>query len=125
MTNRSPTEFDKRLGQRIRQARLLKGLTQDELGQIIGVSFQQIQKYESGDNRITAERLHLISKEADVSLAFFLDCGDEHQESVDKLSDEALRLAGRIEALPDSLVRYGVSSLVSSISRAWEKRDTT
>jgi len=53
-------ELQRQIGQRIRTARLAAGLTQDQLGERIGVVGQQIQKYESGENGITAGRLHLL-----------------------------------------------------------------
>lgn len=124
MTRKSVTEFDRKLGQRLREARLLKGLTQQQIGEMVGVSWQQVQKYESGDNRISAERLYTLSRELGLSLAFFLEGGLEDGHPTGTLSDEALRLAGQIEALPDRLVRYGVSTLVSSIARAWSRRDS-
>jgi transcriptional regulator with XRE-family HTH domain len=123
MTRKSVTAFDKRLGQRLRQGRLLKGLTQQQIGDIAGVSWQQVQKYEAGENRIAAERLYRVSKKLGLSLAFFLESDRELDCQAEALSDEALRLAGHIEALPDRLVRYSVSSLVSSIARAWDERE--
>lgn len=123
MSKRSTTAFDERLGQRLRQARLLRGLTLQQLAETLGVSWQQLQKNEKGSNRIAAERLYTLSKELDMSLAYFLG-SDDADLGADEVSDDALRLAGQIEALPDRLIRYSVSSLVSSISRAWEKRET-
>lgn len=121
MNKKSVTSFDRRLGQKLRQARLLKGLTQRQIADVAGVSWQQVQKYESGDNRVTAERLYRISQATDLSLAFFLENETTGETVSDALSEEALRLAGHIEALPDRLVRYSVSSLVSSIARAWNR----
>jgi len=124
MTRKSVSEFDRKLGRRLREARLLKGLTQQQIGEMVGVSWQQVQKYESGDNRISAERLYTLSRELELSLAFFIEGGLAEDHLSRTLSDEALRLAGQIEALPDRLVRYGVSTLVSSIARAWSRRES-
>jgi transcriptional regulator with XRE-family HTH domain len=53
--------IDKHVGQRLRDTRILAGITQTELAQQLGVSFQQIQKYERGTNRISASKMYLIS----------------------------------------------------------------
>lgn len=67
----SPTALDAHIGQRLRMQRELANLTQDALGKRIGISGQQIQKYETGDNRIGAARLHEISLVLGVPLDFF------------------------------------------------------
>ncbi|WP_274604576.1 helix-turn-helix domain-containing protein [Aureimonas glaciei] len=61
------------MGRRVRQVRLLKNLTQEELGQKIGVSYQQVQKYETGANRISASRLYRIAVEFEVEPGWFFD----------------------------------------------------
>jgi transcriptional regulator with XRE-family HTH domain len=52
---------DKKLGEKIRTRRVVAGMSQDELGKALGVSFQQIQKYEKGVNRVSAVRLEQIA----------------------------------------------------------------
>lgn len=59
--------FDVELGQRLRQLRLMKGLSQHELGAPIGISFQQIQKYERGINRISVNRLFQLAERLECS----------------------------------------------------------
>jgi transcriptional regulator with XRE-family HTH domain len=68
-TPRSPTAVDTYIGARIREQRPAVGLSQAALGEKLGVSFQQIQKYESGKNRVTAARLFEICEALNVSLA--------------------------------------------------------
>ncbi|MEO0384195.1 MAG: helix-turn-helix transcriptional regulator [Pseudomonadota bacterium] len=121
MTNKLTTAFDKRLGERLRKARLARGLSQEELARRLNISRQQLQKYEIGENRLSSERLYMTSRELDMSLAYFLGVEDVDIRAQD-LSDATLRLAGQIQALPDLQIRHGVSSLVNSISRAWDKR---
>lgn len=70
---RSSTSIDQHIGKRIRERRIEIGMSQDALGAKLGVSFQQIQKYESGANRIAASRLYLLSKTLDVDLSFFFE----------------------------------------------------
>lgn len=57
-----------RVGQNIRNIRKERGLSQGQTGKLIGVSFQQIQKYETGTNRVSAPKLVLLARELDVSL---------------------------------------------------------
>jgi transcriptional regulator with XRE-family HTH domain len=63
------TAVDIYIGARMRDRRLALGLTQEALGQKLGVSFQQVQKYENGSNRVSAARLFEICEALDVSLA--------------------------------------------------------
>ena len=65
--------IDLHIGQRLRHRRWLKGMTQQELAQAIGVRFQQIQKYESGANRISAARLWDLARALEVPVSFFYD----------------------------------------------------
>ena len=65
--------IDVHVGARLRQRRTLLGMTQTNLGDTIGVSFQQMQKYERGVNRISASRLFALSRVFDVSVQYFFD----------------------------------------------------
>jgi transcriptional regulator with XRE-family HTH domain len=64
---------DIHVGRRLRQRRALLGLSQDKLGRAIGLTFQQIQKYERGANRIGASRLLQLSRELAVPIAYFFE----------------------------------------------------
>ena len=65
--------IDLHVGKRLRRRRRLLGLTQQQLAESIGIRFQQIQKYESGANRISASRLWALSKALDVPVSYFFD----------------------------------------------------
>jgi transcriptional regulator with XRE-family HTH domain len=65
------TELDVRVGQRLRDARLLAGVTQDQLGKAMGVSFQAVQKYESGENRLSVGRLARAATVLDQPVSYF------------------------------------------------------
>ena len=65
--------IDVHVGARLRQRRTLLGMTQTNLGDTIGVTFQQVQKYENGANRISASRLFDLSRVFDVPIQFFFD----------------------------------------------------
>jgi transcriptional regulator with XRE-family HTH domain len=59
------------IGARIRKARQAAGLSQEKLGRVLDVTFQQVQKFESGRNRIAASQLHRVAAALDVALDFF------------------------------------------------------
>ncbi len=67
------TPIDGYVGSRVRQRRRLLGMSQEMLGKAVGISFQQIQKYERGTNRIGASRLFTLSKVLSVPIAFFFE----------------------------------------------------
>jgi len=68
-TNKSTTKMDKQIGQNIRIHRIAKGLTQTGLGEKLGVTFQQVQKYEKGANRVGSGRLYQIAGIFEVPVA--------------------------------------------------------
>ena len=70
---RATNAIDRRLGQRVRTRRLEIGMSQERLGEILGVTFQQVQKYEKGVNRIAASRLYDIGVALDMSVAQIFD----------------------------------------------------
>jgi transcriptional regulator with XRE-family HTH domain len=68
-----PNPIDVQVGARVRLRRNMLGLSQEKLGDAIGLTFQQVQKYERGANRIGASRLHELSRVLDVPVSFFFD----------------------------------------------------
>ena len=68
-----PDPVDVHVGMRLRQRRTLLGMSQEKLAKAFGVSFQQVQKYERGANRISASRLHLLTKILDVPVSYFFE----------------------------------------------------
>lgn len=73
MPPRAPDPIDRHVGNRIRMRRIMMGLSQQQLGDAIGVTFQQVQKNEKGTNRISASRLQKISEVLQVPISFFFD----------------------------------------------------
>lgn len=73
---RSPTLVDVEIGSRVKLARKISGLSQQQLGDVAGITFQQIQKYERGQNRISASRLVEIAKALNKPVAYFY--GDDN-----------------------------------------------
>ncbi len=70
---RAANAIDRKLGQRVRTRRLEIGMSQERLAELLGVTFQQVQKYEKGVNRIAASRLHDIAAALDMPVARFFE----------------------------------------------------
>ena len=73
---KSTNSHDVEVGQRIRARRMAKGMSQTELGNLLGVTFQQVQKYEKGVNRVGAGRLVRVGEALDVPVSFFFGATD-------------------------------------------------
>ncbi len=73
MVGKKPNPVDQHVGSRVRLRRMLLGMSQERLGESMGLTFQQVQKYEKGVNRIGASRLFQISKILDVPVQFFFE----------------------------------------------------
>jgi transcriptional regulator with XRE-family HTH domain len=77
-TVRRATEVDLHVGQRMRLRRMLLGISQEHLARTLGLTFQQVQKYENGTNRISVSRLFQLSKVLGVSIPWFFEELPEH-----------------------------------------------
>src|SRR5471032_790567 len=73
MTTKAPNPVDKYVGSRVRMRRMMLGMSQEKLGNSLGLTFQQVQKYEKGTNRIGASRLQQISQILQVPVSFFFE----------------------------------------------------
>lgn len=76
---------DVHVGKRIRHRRWMVGMTQQQLGEAVGIKFQQIQKYETGMNRVSASRLWDIAQAMDVPISFFFEGVEEESAIVDDM----------------------------------------
>lgn len=90
--NKSPVEMDIAIGNKIRSARIYKGLSQSDLADSVGITFQQIQKYEKATNRVSASRLQKIANALDVNILEFFqydNCDDNlfTKENLNYLSE--------------------------------------
>jgi transcriptional regulator with XRE-family HTH domain len=110
---------DIELGKRIRLRRIEMKISQSELGAKLGLSFQQIQKYEKGVNRVGAARLDQIAKALDVPLTFFYE-GDSKNREVESLlfldSAFSLRLLRAYAKIKDQGVQRHLVSLMESVA---------
>ena len=73
MLKKAPNPIDKHVGSRVRMRRMMLSMSQEKLGERLGLTFQQVQKYEKGTNRIGASRLQQISSILSVPVSFFFD----------------------------------------------------
>ena len=124
--------IDVHVGSRVRLRRNMLGLSQEKLGQGLGVSFQQVQKYERGANRIGASRLLEIARILDVPIAFFYDevdpvrapaIADGFSEPARAIPDDPLRRPETIDLveayydIPDTKLRRHLFELAMALSR--------
>jgi transcriptional regulator with XRE-family HTH domain len=131
MAGKKPNPVDAHVGSRVRLRRMLLGMSQERLGESMGLTFQQVQKYEKGVNRIGASRLFQISKILDVPVQFFFEeapqldgntsMGLAEPESETFIleflnSREGLELNRAFVKIGDSKVRKGVVDLVRALS---------
>jgi transcriptional regulator with XRE-family HTH domain len=73
LAKKAPNPTDKHVGSRVRMRRMMLGMSQEKLGDALGLTFQQVQKYEKGTNRIGASRLQQISHILQVPVSFFFE----------------------------------------------------
>lgn len=129
---RKPNPVDIHVGSRVRLRRTMIGLSQEKLGEALGITFQQVQKYEKGTNRIGASRLQEISKVLETPVSFFFEDApgqdsaaakgfEENSASnfvIDFLStSEGLQLNRSFIRIEDALVRRKVVDLVKALAR--------
>ena len=88
MRKKSPNPTDKHVGSRVRMRRIMLDMSQTDLGNGIGLTFQQVQKYEKGTNRIGADRLQQIARILQVPVAFFFE-GSPRESGADGGGEQA------------------------------------
>jgi transcriptional regulator with XRE-family HTH domain len=118
---------DVHVGKRIRHRRWMNGTTQQQLADAVGIKFQQIQKYETGMNRVSASRLWDIAHALDVPVTFFFEGIDQTQPAADSnsamptdiLADkEALELLRSYYAIPENQRRrlFDLARVLSEVA---------
>jgi transcriptional regulator with XRE-family HTH domain len=84
---KTPNPIDKHVGSRVRMRRMMLGMSQEKLGDALSLTFQQVQKYEKGTNRIGASRLQQISTIQQVPVAFFFEGAPSDGSSTDAFGE--------------------------------------
>jgi transcriptional regulator with XRE-family HTH domain len=129
MVKKAPNPIDKHVGSRVRMRRMMLGMSQEKLGDALDLTFQQVQKYEKGTNRIGASRLQQISQILQVPVAFFFEgapniagrpVGAADAPSPAYVSDflassEGLALTKAFMHIKDAKVRRRIVDLVEAI----------
>ena len=130
MAKKAPNPTDKYVGSRVRMRRLMLAMSQEKLGEKLGLTFQQVQKYEKGTNRIGASRLQHIAQILKVPVSFFFEgvSGAKQNEDgsskapvADYVSDflsstDGLALTKAFTNIKDSKLRRRVVDLVEEIA---------
>jgi transcriptional regulator with XRE-family HTH domain len=133
MTKKAPNPIDKHVGSRVRMRRMMLGMSQEKLGDALALTFQQVQKYEKGTNRIGASRLQQISLILQVPVAFFFE-GAPHLADGTMIADstetapsptyvsdflatsDGLSLTKAFMRIPDPKLRRRIVDLVQQIA---------
>lgn len=112
-----PSPVDIHVGSRVRLRRTLLGLSQEKLGEAVGLTFQQIQKYERGANRIGASRLFEFSRILDVPVSFFFDDMSDRVAGADGAAAAGMADQAQASLEPDPLTRRETLELVRAYYR--------
>ena len=137
MNAKTPNAIDTYVGSRVRMRRQLLGLSQERLADQIGVTFQQVQKYEKGLNRIGASRLQRIAEVLSTSPSFFFQQNESEPVSLVETnvaadpvaeflhSKEGLALNRAFLKITDTQLREKIVALVKAMAQAQEGRDVS
>src|ERR1700674_1721557 len=130
MVKKAPNPVDEHVGGRVRMRRMMLDMSQEKLGDALGLTFQQVQKYEKGTNRVSASRLQHISDVLQVPVTFFFEgaphVGGQHHAqsgapSPQFVSDylatsDGLRLTKAFMQIPNASLRRSIVNLVEAIA---------
>jgi len=122
--NSAERQQDAEIGLRLRQARVAKALTQVDLAKVLDISFQQIQKYETGANRICATRILAVATALGVPVTYFYDGLDSLvidgclvTDPLGGIPDQAIRTARLLNDMPEGEVKDGIYALIKTVVR--------
>jgi transcriptional regulator with XRE-family HTH domain len=130
MTPKAPNPIDKYVGSRVRMRRIMLSMSQEKLGEALGLTFQQVQKYEKGTNRIGASRLQQISDILQVPVSFLFEGGPAGPNALAGLSEaqspayvsdflatsEGLALTRAFTRITDARLRRSIVELVEQMA---------
>ncbi|MEM8616385.1 MAG: helix-turn-helix transcriptional regulator [Pseudomonadota bacterium] len=129
-----PSGIDRIVGQRLRWRRRELKLTQEQLSRTLGLTFQQVQKYEKGTNRVSAGRLFELARVLDVPITYFFDGAEDFLQPESRvvhdgddpanmitLDGDALELIQAFESITDLALRKSLLETIKAAARAAEK----
>ena len=130
MSTKAPNPVDKYVGSRVRMRRIMLGMSQEKLGEALGLTFQQIQKYEKGTNRVGASRIKQISEILQVPVSFLFEGGPAGTASAEGFGEDAspsyisdflatsegLALTRAFTSIGDAKLRRSIVDLVEQIA---------
>ena len=130
MAKKAPNPIDRYVGSRVRMRRMMLGMSQEKLGNALSLTFQQVQKYEKGTNRIGASRLQQISNILQVPVSFFFDGAPTLAAQADELGEapspmyvadflataDGLALTRAFMRIQDSKLRRKIVELVEQMA---------
>jgi transcriptional regulator with XRE-family HTH domain len=130
MSTKAPNPVDKYVGSRVRMRRIMLGMSQEKLGEALGLTFQQIQKYEKGTNRVGASRIQQISEILNVPVSYLFEGGPTGTTHAGNFSEgtsptfvtdflvtaEGLALTRAFTRITDPKLRRSIVDLVEQIA---------
>ena len=130
MTTKFPNPVDKFVGSRVRMRRMMLAMSQEKLADALGLTFQQVQKYEKGTNRVSASRLQAISQILEVPVHFFFDGAPHSGKGAQGFADspsptyvtdflttsDGLALVKAFVRIKDAAVRRSIVRMVEAIT---------
>ena len=133
--NKIPNLVDKHVGRRLRWRRRELNYSQEKLGELLGLTFQQVQKYEKGVNRISAGRLYEIAKVLETSIAYFyqgISESDAREAGVSEgegsvyageIDRDTLDLVAVFQSIPDPALRQSILAMVRNAAESFSSED--
>jgi transcriptional regulator with XRE-family HTH domain len=130
MSTKAPNPVDKYVGSRVRMRRIMLGMSQEKLGEALGLTFQQVQKYEKGTNRVGASRIQQISEILQVPVSFLFEGGPSGTTSAGAYSEgsspayvsdflatsEGLALTRAFTRISDAKLRRSIVEMVEQVA---------
>jgi transcriptional regulator with XRE-family HTH domain len=130
MSTKAPNPVDRYVGSRVRMRRIMLGMSQEKLGEALGLTFQQVQKYEKGTNRVGASRLQQISEILQVPVSFLFEGGPSGAANAGGFSagtspsyvsdflatSEGLALTRAFTRISDAKLRRSIVEMVEQIA---------
>ena len=114
---KSTATIDRHVGARIRERRIMLGLTQQQLAELIGVTYQQAHKYERGVNRVSAGRLFQIAKVLSVPMSYFYEGeGEEEQRHITSSERMVLEIARNFTGITNERHQEALSQLARALA---------